>query len=361
MKFQWMDVKEDINGRKYVEMNWEIKYLKPKTRQLKIDDSKIAWWDILKEYATNADGVPMGRSGLYWMLDSISKSDPSQFAKSTAYEPRVYNQLSFWKWPWAWSSPVYGSAKWTYRQNNNIWYKANPKSSNSFEKPVQPVANIDNIKPAIDTTDYSQYQSKNIATQSNNTPININTVSKDDTYREAPIIWNIRNVVGWALNSATEAPALLWKWVWRVVNETAKQFWANPEKSDKIYKSRVDHLDNERSNLVWEDTSSWLYKWTNALTDVAQLWVPIAKWATKVKTAYNASKYVEPVVKNTASWMKAAAKELAKLQQAQKAAASAAAKAEKAKQIQEKINQLKWIAPQTKVDRAKSFFKNLFN
>ena len=118
-----MDVKEDINGRKYVEMNWEIKYLK--RRKLSIDPNsnvgKVEW-----EY------------------------DPRYSNKPVQNELILPKEL-----PWVLSSPVYSWSKWTYRQNNNTWYKANPKTTTSFNKPVQPVPNIDKAKPIIDNSKIS--------------------------------------------------------------------------------------------------------------------------------------------------------------------------------------------------------------
>lgn len=111
MKFQWMDIQTDQEGRKYVVMDWQVKYLKPKARVLDIkEDSNV------------------------WTVDAVRLNE--QDAKERF-------------WSAYWSSPVYKKDTYKVKTSSTAPSYMQPKKpeASTYTPPVQPVANVEKTKP----------------------------------------------------------------------------------------------------------------------------------------------------------------------------------------------------------------------
>lgn len=82
----------------------------------------------------------------------------------------------------------------------------------------------------------------------------------------------LRNVIGWAWDSAT--------WIWQflgntaadIIGRTAKKLWADEDRVDYLVNDRKDYLEDSKiSKSTKANTSSWTYKVTKWLTDLAQV------------------------------------------------------------------------------------------
>lgn len=80
-----------------------------------------------------------------------------------------------------------------------------------------------------------------------------------------------RNVIGWAWDSAT--------WIWQflgntaadIIGRTAKKLWADEDRVDYLVNDRKSYLEDSKiSKSVKANTSSWTYKVTKWVTDLAQ-------------------------------------------------------------------------------------------
>lgn len=96
-------------------------------------------------------------------------------------------------------------------------------------------------------------------------------------------IWQVAtDIVGWAYDSVTGLPKFLAKWTANAIGWTAKQFWADEEKTDALVQSYKDYLDNEMSSKsIWADQESLTYNISKGVSDVTQVlaWEWLLKWA----------------------------------------------------------------------------------
>lgn len=90
----------------------------------------------------------------------------------------------------------------------------------------------------------------------------------------------LRNVIGWAWDSATWIWQFLWNTAADIIGRTAKKLWADEDRVDYLVNDRKQYLEDSKiSKTVKANTSSWTYKVTKWLTDLAQVaWI---EWAIK--------------------------------------------------------------------------------
>ena len=80
-----------------------------------------------------------------------------------------------------------------------------------------------------------------------------------------------RNIVGWAWDSATWIWQFLWNTAADIIGRTAKKLWADEDRVDYLVNDRKNYLEDSKiSKTVKANTSSWTYKVTKWLTDLAQ-------------------------------------------------------------------------------------------
>lgn len=117
--------------------------------------------------------------------------------------------------------------------------------------------------------------------------------------------WNIiSNIVGWAYDSATWIPRMLAKWIANAVWWTAKQFWADEEKTDALVQSYKDYLDSDWSGKsLGADTDSLAYKGAKLAWD---LWQTFAYW-TLWKAALESKLWVPLATASDPLWAKSLA------------------------------------------------------
>lgn len=81
-----------------------------------------------------------------------------------------------------------------------------------------------------------------------------------------------RNIVGWAWDSATWIWQFLWNTAADIIGRTAKKLWADEDRVDYLVNDRKNYLEDSKiSKSVKANTSSWTYKVTKWLTDLAQV------------------------------------------------------------------------------------------
>lgn len=96
------------------------------------------------------------------------------------------------------------------------------------------------------------------------------------------------NIVWWAYDSVTWIPRFIANNAADAIWWTAKQLWADEEKTDALVQDYKDYLANEWSGKsLWANTDSLTYKWSKMVWDLAQtfaygsLWWAALQW-TKV-------------------------------------------------------------------------------
>lgn len=81
-----------------------------------------------------------------------------------------------------------------------------------------------------------------------------------------------RNIVGWAWDSATWIWQFLWNTAADIIGRTAKKLWADEDRVNYLVDDFKNYLEDSKiSKSVKANTSSWTYKVTKWLTDLAQV------------------------------------------------------------------------------------------
>lgn len=90
----------------------------------------------------------------------------------------------------------------------------------------------------------------------------------------------LRNVIGWAWDSATWIWQFLWNTAADIIGRTAKKLWADEDRVNYLVDDFKNYLEEGKiSKSVKANTSSWTYKVTKWLTDLAQVvWL---EWVAK--------------------------------------------------------------------------------
>lgn len=82
----------------------------------------------------------------------------------------------------------------------------------------------------------------------------------------------LRNAIGWAWDSATWIWQFLWNTAADIIGRTAKKLWADEDRVNYLVDDFKNYLEDSKiSKSVKANTSSWTYKVTKWLTDLAQV------------------------------------------------------------------------------------------
>ena len=114
----------------------------------------------------------------------------------------------------------------------------------------------------------------------------------------------LRNAIGWAWDSATWIWQFLWNTAADIIGRTAKKLWADEDRVNYLVDDFKNYLEEGKiSKSVKANTSSWTYKVTKWLTDLAQtIWI---EWAIKDALPWAAWKLW--ALRNAWLWWKVAA------------------------------------------------------
>ena len=128
-------------------------------------------------------------------------------------------------------------------------------------------------------------------------------VEQEETFWQK--VWQVAtDIVGWAYDSATSLPRMAAKWIASAIGWTAKQLWADEQKTDALVQSYKDYLDNDMSSKdIWADQESAAYNISKGVWDLAQ--VVAGEWAIKWAVQGTAKGWqLLNYLKNAPTWQK---------------------------------------------------------
>jgi len=146
-------------------------------------------------------------------------------------------------------------------------------------------------------TDYINWVNDDIMTKTGLKTVEV-VEEKDDKMQ-----W-VKNIVGWAYDSATGLPRFIAENLAKGVGWIAEKLWADETKVQELVDSYVNSLKDFSWEAIGADTESWAYKATKMVWDIAQISNPAWLGKVWVKAGQIASKVAKEwsLIGKVAKW-----------------------------------------------------------
>ena len=196
----------------------------------------------------------------------------------------------------------------TTKDNSDAWTKDREVEVWLWVKLVQPMSDMEKTEYINSLTDdqYRQmqkYKNEWYSFEASRTLLENSDWLKNPTARWTDKYmpkWSfLRNVIGWAWDSATWIWQFLWNSAADIIGWTAKKLWADEERVDYLVNDFKNYLEDSKiSKSVKADTSGLTYKGTKLIWDLTQTiawekiaenalkWTQLASRATQLKNSW---------------------------------------------------------------------------